>query len=490
MVAVIRGLRRKRPQDIALRADLIAAEWVGRDGLVGVLQVIDREAVAARAVLDDGVGLDPARSIIDHLEELREFPHVLLGIIGMMGGIVVGADRVHMLAVELEPVESIIVDELAHPGFLLAEHVRVHRGEIEAVPVGDLLGLALLGDDDGLGIFLEELRAGVGGERAPPQLSLEAVLVEHVDQVLHLLVAARELAAVEVPVAFRDLEAVVQRRPLEAELSDLGERPHDLLDRESTAISPGAPGGLERLRLALGHHHADPLQQAGIPAERREAVALIRADEALERREGLARGDGAGAVKLLEHRNGSGRRTRLHLDGQADELRIRGDMADDDAGVLPPQADDGDASAVVVVVHAHVILLVETGTDRKDPVGALLGRLPLEGPEVGIVTGRSDLEAAGGPALHVDGASGIILEGSVDDEHGREIFIRGQGQGAHQLRPGGGLAHDRQAGAGAELVRDARLLGGNGVERNGSTADDGRRHFSGPVEEGRFLETG
>ena len=94
---------------------------------------------------------------------------------------------------------------------------------------------------------------------------------------------------IEIPVADRDLPAVVEHRPAEPELARLGQRSQHLFDGEVALIAPAAPdrlvGGGRNFRLrhpALGENLA-------VGVERREEIAAMNGHEGLERREALAR---------------------------------------------------------------------------------------------------------------------------------------------------------------------------------------------------------
>lgn len=93
-------------------------------------------------------------------------------------------------------------------------------------------------------MLAQDLRPGIGGHRGPPQLGLQAAGVDGVGDAPHVAVAAGE-AFVGLPVAFGDLESVVDIDPFEAQLRHLGQRADHLVGREGPLIAPGAPHGLE-----------------------------------------------------------------------------------------------------------------------------------------------------------------------------------------------------------------------------------------------------
>ena len=66
-------------------------------------------------------------------------------------------------------------------------------------------------------MLLHQFRAGIGGQRRPPQLGLETFGVNLVHQRPHVGVAIRKLLRLQEPIALRGLPAVIQRDPGEAE---------------------------------------------------------------------------------------------------------------------------------------------------------------------------------------------------------------------------------------------------------------------------------
>ena len=105
VVAVVGKLRGERAEHVALGADLPAARRVGRDGLADIREVVDREAVAAGAVLQHGMRLDGLGRLLQQLIEAGELAEILFRILRMMLGIVVRRHAVEVLAVELEAVD-------------------------------------------------------------------------------------------------------------------------------------------------------------------------------------------------------------------------------------------------------------------------------------------------------------------------------------------------------------------------------------------------
>src|SRR5436309_3348572 len=95
-------------------------------------------------------------------------------------------------------------------------------------------------------MLLDEFGAWIGGQRRPPQLSLETLGVSFVYQRPHIRVAVRKLLRLQEPVPLRGLPSVIQRDPGEAEFFNDGKRAVDLAGLDLAAVSPGAPDRTER----------------------------------------------------------------------------------------------------------------------------------------------------------------------------------------------------------------------------------------------------
>src|SRR4030081_39075 len=100
----------------------------------------------------------------------------------------------------------------------------------------------------------EKIAARMRCQWCDPQLGLHPRGLDRLDQRDHVGIAARELFAVEIPVAHRSLPAVVEHCPAQPELLCLRQRAHHLFDGETALITPGAPdrliSGSGPLRLA------------------------------------------------------------------------------------------------------------------------------------------------------------------------------------------------------------------------------------------------
>ena len=146
-------------------------------------------------------------------------------------------------------------------------------------------------------------------------------------------------------------------------------------------------------------------------------------------------------------------------------------MAHHHAGVFPPEANHRDAAAVVGIVHAHVVLLVESIGDRQDPVGALLGGLALKRPEARVVTGTGHFQVAEHPAVHRQVARSFVGIFHPHHQRGRELLILCERQLASQ--PEGGFGVENGAAAGAEgVVHPTGCLRKRGEGNDGSLDGD------------------
>ena len=404
--------------------------------------------------------VDAPRGLIDELEDARQFPGVFLRIVRMVGRVVVRRRGVHVLAVQLESLIAVFADELLHEPLGFGPDIGIFRGKIPAVPPGDVHGLSVLVQDHRVGMLLEELRAGIGSERRPPQIGLQAILVDLVHHVFHVGVPARETIRVEIPVAFRDLVAVIERRPLEAQFLHLGQGAHDLVDGEQALVTPGAPGRFEGIRLALGHDYAHAFQQLRIMAQGTETVALEHMEEGRIRLQRGAVFQHHGRIELLHDGNGRFVLPGLLFHRQAHPLRDGLQMADGQAGIPAPEASDGRAATVVGAVHAHEVLLIERIRDGENPIRPSLRRLTLEAPEGGCRFSADDIETVHGPAFHRQRGARGIGKGCPRDHGAREAIIGRQRQSLQDLAfRQGRFALENKGCSLSESVVDGFLLG-------------------------------
>ena len=485
MVAVVCQLRSQRAEHIALGAYLVTACGIGRYSLVNIGQVVYREAVAAGAVLQHGVGFHRAGGVVDQLVEMGEFAGRFFGIFGVMRGAVVGGDGVHVLAVELEPVESVVGDEFVNQGGLLAQHVFIYRRERPAEPPVYQLGLSVLAEDYGIGVFAEEFSAGIGGKGRPPELGLEAVSVEFVYHALHVGVAVGETLPGEVPVAFGNLVAVVEGGPFEAQFLHFREGAQYFIYGEAPLVTPCAPGGLVGFGHAHGHLHAHLVEQAGIVAERAEAVAFVHVDEAGVGVDSGIGGDGYGLVELLHQRDVCVVVAGFLHNREADYLGSGLDVAGHHTRIPAPQADCRHTAAVVGVVHAHEVALAEFFAYGLEPVFAVGGGLALERPEVRTCLGRFHFHGAERPSVGEESLAGGVPEGGLHERGGGEVVVDAYGQLPQDCRAVDGFAFEDIADTAAESVGDALLAACSVPESQVFASDTDGRQLRIALEEGR-----
>ncbi len=138
-----------------------------------------------------------------------------------------------------------------------------------------------------------------------------------------------------------------------------------------------------------------------------------------------------------------------HGDGERDELGAELDVADGEAGVAAPDVHDGGAAAVVSRVHTQEVLLLESGLQGQDPVGAIAVGAALVGPEGGLAAGGVEGVAVAGPALDLEVRFAGIGVGHVEEGGVGEFVVDGDGEGLTQAW---GFAGDFEAASGAELV--------------------------------------
>ena len=312
--------------------------------------------------------------------------------------------------------------------------------------------------------------------------------MELVHQHFHIGVSVGEAGGREVPVAFGDLVAVIECSPLEAQFLDLRQRAQDLVDREAALVAPGAPGGLEGRRLALGHHDTLRFQQRSIVAKGAEAVAVEHGDEGRAGLDSLAGMQHHRRVILFLDADRGEIFSRLFGDGQAHEHRVGLQMTDHHAGIAPPQADSRNAAAIVGVVHAHIVLLEEAVADRQEPVVAFFRRLPLERPEAGIVARGVHLQVADRPAVHGDvGGRAVDIHGP-DHQGRREALVGSDGHDTDQAF--GGRAPHHQAAALPEGIADLLTRDADRREGDRSAARPEAGQFRDILQQGRHRTCG
>src|SRR5262249_37165249 len=193
-----------------------------------------------------------------------------------------------VLAVDLEAVESPLAERLADERPSVRPHALFGGTQIEHVPPRDLAGRAVRVAQEPVGMLALGAGARGGGERRPPELRAESGGMDLVDERLHVGAAAGELRVRGSPVALRDLPAVVERDPAEAELLHERNRRQNLLHRELRAQAiprPRAPDRLEGVGRRRRERHALAEHEPAVEDERREGVAAMDRDERAQRRQ-------------------------------------------------------------------------------------------------------------------------------------------------------------------------------------------------------------
>src|ERR1700722_996122 len=114
-----------------------------------------------------------------------------------------------------------------------------------------------------------------------------------------------------------------------------------------------------------------------------------------------------------------------HGNGKRYETRPRFDVSDRETNVFAPYVDDRSASAVIAGIHAKIILLVETGAQRKHPIRPLLIRAALVGPERGS-SGCGNCRQRilmVGPAANCESNRAGVSVFNIKDGNRREVGI-------------------------------------------------------------------
>ena len=238
MVRVICQIRAHGRKSPAFHANLRAGSGIRGHSLVDVRSVEEIECVAAGAELEDYIRIDGLSPFLDVRKVLRQTLACLFRTGETAGGIVVRRAHIEVLAVHLEAVEVPVFQEHIHQLIGISGGMRIYGRQIPAVPPGDIFVGAVGLHQQHFGMILSKRTFRIGGKRAPPEFGLEAGSVDGIGHTAH---AVRPDAGVGLPVAFADLEAVVNVDPLEAELHHLGQGADDLVYRELAFVAPGAP---------------------------------------------------------------------------------------------------------------------------------------------------------------------------------------------------------------------------------------------------------
>ena len=390
----------------------------------------------------------------------------------LVGGVVAGSDRVEVLAVQLDALEAPVADGLLHQRDVIVDGRLVGVALGQRVPPADLLEGTVLVQQQHVAVLVEDLAAGIGGQRRQPQARAQALGAHGLHEVAHVGIAARKLLPVDLPVAFVGLPAVVEHGPLEADLAHLRQRGQDLRDGEVALVAPRAPGGLEGGRRRLRRGDAFGLHEVAVEGERGEVIAGVRAQERAFGGQRLAgrKRDGLRAL------HGDARALGGPAHGQVKRARHGFDMADGQADVAPPDIGDRRAAAVVRRVHAQRVALVEVVAERLHPVAAVFVRGAGEAPEAARRIRQFMRRRP--PAGHVDRLRAGVAVAHLHQGQARGLFEEGHRDlflDALLRHAGEDVA---QAGAMARVAHRLALLA---IERKGidGAAVLQQQHFTG-----------
>ena len=353
-----------------------------------------------------------------------------------VGGVEAGGCGVQVLAVDLQAVEAPLPDRLADEGPRLRADGLPGRTQVAGVPPRDLLERPVGVAEERVGARPLLRASGIRRERSPPQLGLEARRVDGVHERLHVGVASRVLRGDRRPVAFRHLPAVVEGHPAEAELLHDRQAGEDLVGREGAAVAPRAPDRLERRPRCHGRAEALAAHEPAVRREGPEVVALVHRHEGAQRREALARPEGTARREADRERRGGSVRAR---DRQRDEPWRRLHVAHGEAEAAPPHVHDRRAPSVVGGVHALVVVLGKADLEGQDPVGTLLVRAALVGPEGGLFPARRRRHgvAAVRPAPDVELSVAVVRVHGLHDREPREVVVEGDLDGPAEVARAG-----------------------------------------------------
>ena len=123
----------------------------------------------------------------------------------------------------------------------------------------------------------------LGCQRGPPELGLEALAVDLVNQRAHVGVATRKFRLQQVPIAIRRLPAIVYPHPGEAQLLGLRQGVDHLGRGERPAVAPRAPDGFECRRRRRLEVHPPGLHHFAVSAQGAKIIALMHGSESCGR---------------------------------------------------------------------------------------------------------------------------------------------------------------------------------------------------------------
>ena len=183
----------ERFQRLALGADLKRTFRIRCDRHIEVWHGEKRVRGAARTKLYQRVRLHAAGSFVNLAKEIGQRFHGIFRCFVVVGGIVARRNRVHVLAIEFEAIESPLAQNLANQRFVVFHNRAVGRTHVKRVPPGNLPLRSILVQQKEIGMLFQQLRIRDGAQRRPPQLRFESLGVNAIDQRFHVSVAMRKL---------------------------------------------------------------------------------------------------------------------------------------------------------------------------------------------------------------------------------------------------------------------------------------------------------
>src|SRR5271167_1307358 len=290
MVAVDRGVGTEQSfVHLYALAHLNGSNGSGSDGLIEITQPGNAGRSAAGAALGDAIGLQRAGGIENCFVDIA---HGVDGIhrrfVVMLG---VEAHRDAVNVVELVTVEIPVFDKFFGEVFIVFANFGnggAKRGEIAR----HLGRFAVFIENQPARMFLDDFRDAVGvrfvarsavfdGQRQPPQLNLDSLLVELLDHVLDG-VSGKGIAA-RLPVAVIVEPTIVESRPVNSEVLQLRNGAEHLRRGDIGQIAPAAPTHRVVFRVRGAFLQTFGVNHVRIHAEWFVIVAGIYGDESLRR---------------------------------------------------------------------------------------------------------------------------------------------------------------------------------------------------------------
>ena len=129
---------------LALVSDLPGGLWVRGRRLIHRRKIECRVGGTTRTELDDRVGINRHRGLVDRMEKSLQTFDRFLGALVMMRGVVTGRDVIEVLAIDLEAGKAPLADKSSNQLLRVLHRGRIPGAQIEAVPPGYVLRRAVL----------------------------------------------------------------------------------------------------------------------------------------------------------------------------------------------------------------------------------------------------------------------------------------------------------------------------------------------------------